>query len=328
MIGALVIATAVGMTGITSFAAGKTTYSDISKAMENRTALKVNGLEVAKVRDYFYKASFQNPYILDENGFSLNGTGNDTVLKVNYLKGDISYRTRQKAVKKEVNRVLKEIMKPGMTDFEKEKAINDYMVDNVRYPKVNVGSQNSVNQLGDESPDLFNPYGALVDKVAVCEGYAQAFKLLCNKAGLECIVVTGSMNGVGHGWNKVKLGGVWYNIDVTINATGMNYSVFNVSDNVAKKYYRVDSNWEVDDRTTVKKYNNANDNSKEYFRATNSLVNNADDIKRIVGEGKIEFRAENDMSVGDVQSALEGVMKTYYAIRYGMDVYKLELGRD
>lgn len=55
----------------------------------------------------------------------------------------------------------------------------------------------------------------------VCEGYARAFKVLCDKAGIPCILSDGqAYNGTGseaHMWNYVKIGGMWYGMDVTWN---------------------------------------------------------------------------------------------------------------
>ncbi len=48
-------------------------------------------------------------------------------------------------------------------------------------------------------------YGALVDGSAVCDGYATAFKMLLNKAGIDSEVVSGLGNGGGHAWNVVRI---------------------------------------------------------------------------------------------------------------------------
>ena len=63
----------------------------------------------------------------------------------------------------------------------------------------------------------------------VCEGYAKAFQYLCDlDGGLTCYIVTGTMDGGGHMWNVVTLGGNNYIVDVTNcdegNTTG-SYSV-------------------------------------------------------------------------------------------------------
>ena len=58
-------------------------------------------------------------------------------------------------------------------------------------------------------------YGALVNSSATSEGYAMAFKALCDKLGIECIVVNGKFMGQEHFWNIVTLSGVSSHVDVT-----------------------------------------------------------------------------------------------------------------
>lgn len=54
---------------------------------------------------------------------------------------------------------------------------------------------------------------------AVCEGYAKAFKVLCDQLGVPAVCVSGlsdkSRTGSGHMWNLAQIGGVWYLVDVT-----------------------------------------------------------------------------------------------------------------
>ena len=51
----------------------------------------------------------------------------------------------------------------------------------------------------------------------VCEGYAGAFKVLCDEFGIECICISGKTSfAAGHMWNYVRLSdGKWYLVDVT-----------------------------------------------------------------------------------------------------------------
>lgn len=51
----------------------------------------------------------------------------------------------------------------------------------------------------------------------VCEGYAGAFKVLCDELGVPCLCVSGSMTSLSaHMWNYVQLeNGLWYQVDVT-----------------------------------------------------------------------------------------------------------------
>lgn len=58
-------------------------------------------------------------------------------------------------------------------------------------------------------------YGALVDKKAVCEGYARAFQDVLYKAGILSTTVTGIGNGGGHAWNLVRIDGKYYYTDLS-----------------------------------------------------------------------------------------------------------------
>ena len=53
----------------------------------------------------------------------------------------------------------------------------------------------------------------------VCEGYAKAFKVLCDQLGVPAVCVSGlsdrNLTGSGHMWNLAQIGGVWYLVDVT-----------------------------------------------------------------------------------------------------------------
>lgn len=57
----------------------------------------------------------------------------------------------------------------------------------------------------------------------VCEGYARALKVLCDKMSIPCVLVDGNAKstaaaeGEAHMWNYVQVDGAWYALDVTWN---------------------------------------------------------------------------------------------------------------
>lgn len=96
----------------------------------------------------------------------------------------------------------------GKSDYEKIRYVHDYLVDNVEYDS----TYNSDN--------IYNAYGCLYSKKAVCEGYTKAFKYLLDNLGIESIIVAGkskqlNQNIQRHAWNMVKTSGKWYGVDVT-----------------------------------------------------------------------------------------------------------------
>ena len=62
------------------------------------------------------------------------------------------------------------------------------------------------------------------NNLVVCDGYAKAFSLLCNMEGIDCIRVTGKLSSEGHAWNKVKIDGIWYVVDITNTELSANYT--------------------------------------------------------------------------------------------------------
>ena len=73
------------------------------------------------------------------------------------------------------------------------------------------------------SQTSYDAFGALSTGKSVCEGYAKAFKLACDRAGIPCIVVSGTGTNTqggteAHAWNYVQMeNGKWYAVDLTWN---------------------------------------------------------------------------------------------------------------
>ena len=89
-------------------------------------------------------------------------------------------------------------------------------------------------------------YGALVNKRATSEGYALAFKVLCDKLGLECAVVDGRYNNSPHFWNIACIDGSFYHIDVSRCDISGYESAFLKSDNdIINDYWWDTQNYEA-----------------------------------------------------------------------------------
>ncbi len=86
------------------------------------------------------------------------------------------------------------------SDMEKALYINDYLARNCEY---------------DEKLTKYTAYEALVNRTAVCQGYALAFMDLAHELGLSCEMVTSS--SLNHAWDMVKIGDSYYHVDVTWN---------------------------------------------------------------------------------------------------------------
>ena len=76
----------------------------------------------------------------------------------------------------------------------------------------------STTQTDPEDPVRSTAYGALVRSEADSKGAALGYKVLCDAMGLDCLVVAGSMGGMGaeeHYWNILELDGEHYHVDVS-----------------------------------------------------------------------------------------------------------------
>lgn len=82
------------------------------------------------------------------------------------------------------------------------KAIHDYVVKHVSY---------------DTSYKAYTAYEALVNRSAVCQGYALLTYQLLKEAGIENHFVTGTGDGQPHAWNLVKIENKWYHLDTTFD---------------------------------------------------------------------------------------------------------------
>ncbi len=112
------------------------------------------------------------------------------------------------ALENKIEEIADEIYFEGMTDLDKLLLTHDYITDNCVYYLDENG------YMGDWFSH--NAYGAIMNKQAVCQGYAYSYKAILKKLGYDPndIHLVSSTN-LGHMWNLVKLNGKWYHVDST-----------------------------------------------------------------------------------------------------------------
>lgn len=112
---------------------------------------------------------------------------------------------------------------PSMSEYQRELEIHNRLASAIRY------------DFGDHAYDA---YGAIVEGVSVCEGYAESFQYLLRLSGIRAFVITGesknpsSGKSEGHAWNLVNIDGDWYHVDLTWDDQGerLFYAYFNKTD--------------------------------------------------------------------------------------------------
>ena len=179
----------------------------------------------------------------DQNGlvpFIINSrvSTNDMVLHVELgTTGATDQHLSPKDYSAQINsaadKVVADIIKPGMDDAAKVRAINSWIIAHTTYNYESLKRTDEIwanpdpktHRLPPELTPDHDAGGVFFKGTTVCEGYSNAFQLLATKSGVTSVVVTGSVtfaDGSGglHAWNQVKINGTWKTVDVTWNDGG------------------------------------------------------------------------------------------------------------
>ena len=188
-----------------------TVYQQMYNGMKNKqTNILLNGLIASgdfqnRVAAYFSKVVNDHPelfYVKNEYTISYYDNG-----AVYFRPQYLSFTDSQVA---QFNAKVEEIVKSARqfnTPLEQMLYVHDYLATYCGYNwEVATGNKEPTSR-------VFSAYGVLVDRDAVCQGYALAYKLILNKLGINCITVTST--DMHHMWNLVQLDGKWYHVDVT-----------------------------------------------------------------------------------------------------------------
>lgn len=108
-------------------------------------------------------------------------------------------KTRAK-LDKEIKSAVK-LVNSSMTSVEKAMVFHDYIISSTEYSNA------------PSKPNRNSECGVFLDHVANCQGYSLAYGILLEKAGIPVAYVTSEK--MSHMWNLIKIGGKWYNVDVT-----------------------------------------------------------------------------------------------------------------
>ncbi len=165
----------------------------------------------------------------DING-EIHDIYDDTAVVEAYKTGDDSKLSdkKDKYILKELKKAVSEIITDDMNDFDKEKAVYDYVFSKTHFYENSLAAIPSTNE--DYS---HTPYGFFHDHSTICVGNATTFKLFFDVLGIDSKIIHSTENGE-HAWNVVKIDGSWYHLDLTFdNGTDYpDYAYFNVPDSV------------------------------------------------------------------------------------------------
>ncbi len=164
-----------------------------------------------------YAAWLDHPtlYWLDHSRYSYKlevAGGDDGIVRLTKLTLELTLTATEEELQEEeaaLAATLADFQPKGATPAERVAYINGYLTARITYDL--------------DAPHRGSVIGALVYGKCVCEGYARAFDLLCEKAGLDAVCIPGygktEEGEEGHMWNGVFIDGVLYGVDTTWNDT-------------------------------------------------------------------------------------------------------------
>lgn len=158
---------------------------------------------------------FDHPEFFWENGGHISQRRfpffTSTYIRVNYLCDP----SELPAMVQQMDDVIEAVVRQAdqyETAREKALFVHDYLVENCTYDEAVYNSH--------ETESLsYTCYGCLVNHTAVCQGYAEAYKVILDRLGIPCGLIMGTAvnesESGSHAWNYVYLEDAYYMVDVT-----------------------------------------------------------------------------------------------------------------
>lgn len=165
--------------------------------------------QIEKVNDALFKDLPQLFYVEQSYSYKWNERPDGTVISSTILYTFKDYKDGVHNTRAKVHNTVTEfidILENLDTDAQKVTAIYKYFALSRNY---------DISLKDDQSC-----YSVLINKKGVCASFARTFQYIMIYSGIECIYVTGSLKGVSHAWNMVKINDKWYNVDITNGNSG------------------------------------------------------------------------------------------------------------
>jgi len=248
--------------GVTSIASNISTVNNTSKTKDTTLPNEVQSVEELADAFYYYFSNWETEFTIHYNGSTtdiekiIERAVTEAISRNQYIEGHLSDRKieyeyslmdakitvhqqyltnpeQELIVDAEVAEILSNVNSKNMTDFEKVKFVNDYIVKNTSYSEDTEASPHSACAVVSEGK-------------GVCQGYALLALRLLQGLGVESKYVVGEVYTGGHAWNLVKVDGEWYHLDTTWNdpvpdrEKAVSYKYFLLNDAQMK----LDHNWE------------------------------------------------------------------------------------
>lgn len=181
--------------------------------------------------DFFDKLAGRDGYIAGIISGSCVTISGECEEYVTFQFGYLTTGKQERYMNKKVKTIVKTIGKGSR--IYKVRAVHDYLIAHMRYDS-----------------NYYNPYYAFSKGRGMCMSYALAYQRILQEMKIPCIYIKGK----DHAWNMVKIGGYWYNVDVTWDDCGNGLRYFLKSDSDFPGHKRPKSKWLSSLRKAKKSY--------------------------------------------------------------------------
>ena len=269
-------------------------------------SIRLPKVDKTTIQHVFKSVLYDNPNIFYVEGLNTRYTilSANTVVYPVYKFNAETISRHECAYQSVVNRIV--AYSKTFDDYEKVKLVHDLFCRKISYDT--------------NHPDAHSIVGALIDKIAVCDGIARAAKLLFDAMGLKSCVVCGkaTQNDVpieNHAWNKVKIDGNWYNLDITYDIECskcgcIRYDYFNVSDiEISKEHQQAQYAYPV-----------CNSNKASFYHRNNLCISTREQLEKLFSDVIINggnqltvkwTNEQNQITNEHIQKLVEEILRNF-----------------
>ena len=204
-------------------------FPDFIEAVKNMDSTFTYDIERGSPKEVVSEVWLLHPEILWlDNYVAFRQVGNQYELKLRYISSRMGARLKQFRLEWAVDSIANKAMKEP-TEMDTLRYIHDAIVEKTDYTKF--------------TPQSSTSYGCLIQKLALCQGYTNAFTMIARRCGIEC----GPVENPDHVWNYVILDGKEYMVDVTWDAplygTSNAYKYFMITPEEMKKDHHISKDY-------------------------------------------------------------------------------------
>lgn len=231
-----------------------------------------------------------------------------------YMCTKAQYASMYAEFENATDNMVKDLKSDKISDLKKALILHDRLALCCEYDE-------SVNE-GNESYKTYTAYGAVVEGIAVCQGYAEAYDYLLEKVGIYSVLC--ASEALYHVWNIIEINGKLYHVDTTWDDPVFDNPSYKPKDYVSHKnfllssyqlYYNGNFSHKANDFNTAP-YDNTFDNyfwrnittpftllgDGVYYKNTFGYLCDLDEQKSLVSAGLGDINGDRKINAVDISN--------------------------